>query len=59
MEVRGPTHVSAALPSPNLGDHLPSPVERWLGGPQSRTAHVEEDKNLLPLLVYETRPFNP
>jgi len=55
MEVRGPTHASAVLPSPRPGDRLPSPIERWLGGPQSYTAHLAEDNILLPLLVYETQ----
>jgi hypothetical protein len=57
MEVRGPIHASAALPSPRPGDRLPSPVERWLDGPQSRTAHLAEDKTLFPLSVHETRFF--
>lgn len=57
MEVRGSIHASAALSAPRPGYLPPSPVERWLDGSQSRSAHLAEDKNLLPLSVYKTRFF--
>jgi hypothetical protein len=50
MEVSGQLHAPAALPWGRCPRH---PLDRRLGGPQTRPGHGGEEKNSLPLLVIE------
>jgi hypothetical protein len=52
MEVSGQFHSPAALPS---GKEPPHPLDRRLGGPQSRSGHCVERKNSQPPPVIEPR----
>jgi hypothetical protein len=50
MEASGQLHVPAALPP---GKELQYPLDRRLGGPQSRSGHGGEERNFQPLLGRE------
>jgi hypothetical protein len=50
MEVSGQLHALAALP---LGKEPPYPLDRRLGGPQSRSGRGGEEKNSQPPLGLE------
>jgi hypothetical protein len=45
MEVNGQLHAPAALPQ---GKNTWYPLDRRLGGPQSRSGHCDEEKNSQP-----------
>jgi hypothetical protein len=52
MEKNGQLYAPAALPH---GKQLPLPLNKRLGGPQSRSGHYGEGKSILPLREIEPR----
>jgi hypothetical protein len=56
MEVNGQLHTPAALPP---GKEGPYPLDRRLGGPQSRSGRSGEGDKYLPLPGIEVRSSSP